>query len=78
MAIQFCANDNRAFDDTRIGRQGGLGGQCVVCNQQACFDCMQNRNNVNAIVSRTLPSMIEMILVVIVTAGCVGLGLVKH
>ena len=52
MAIQFCANDNRAFDDTRIGRQGGLGGQCVVCNQQVCFDCMQNRNNVCAICGR--------------------------
>lgn len=33
---------------------------------------------VNAIVSRTLPSTIETILVVIVTAGCIGLGLVKH
>jgi len=31
---------------------------------------------VNAIVSRMMPSAIEMILVVIVTAGCVGLGLV--
>ena len=34
---------------------------------------------VNAIVSRTLPSAIELVLVVIVTAGCVGLGVVgKH
>ena len=34
---------------------------------------------VNAIVSRTLPTATEIILVIVVTAGCVGLGIVgKH
>lgn len=52
MATQFCTNDNRAFDDTRVGMRGGFAGQCQVCNGLVCFECMRNRDNFCTICDR--------------------------